>query len=302
MLHHLDVRPLPGADETGESPSPVLIIGPPRSGSTLLYQLIANAFEFSFFSNLHHLFYGSPTTCEKFFGVHRRRRNVGYESSYGQTSGLLAPSECGEYWYRFFPRDPAYQDPREASPEKIEWLRASLSRFVLASGKPVLIKNLFCTLRIPQILAAFPRACFITVGRDTYANAVSILEGRLMFLGAYERWLGVPPKNIDQLRDKPPAEQVVGQIRAIENMIRQAPIPSDQITAVKYEEVCRSPQAVIDGLASFFQERRIQVNRREVALPQQFSVNEKVVADRELDMQLRAVLELSPNRTENVDQ
>jgi len=301
LLHHLDVRPLRSAIQDRQLPTPVLIVGPPRSGSTLLYQLLVNAFAFSYFSNLHHLFYGGPAACEKFFGVHRKLRTIRYKSAYGQTPGLTSPSECGEFWYRFFPREPAYQPPDQTPAVQIQRLGASLTRFALATGKPVLIKNLYCVLRIDQILAAFPGACFISVNRDVHPNAASILECRRKIYGSYDHWFSVPPPCIAQLRQKSPSEQVIGQIQSIKNMIRQAPIPTGQLIEVSYEEVCSNPRKVIDDLAHFLTERDISAHRRETSLPEQFEIGQTTVADQQLDKQLRAALEQLPNETEDTD-
>ena len=43
---------------------PLFIIGPPRSGSTLLYQYLARYFDISYFNNYHHKNYMCPSFAE----------------------------------------------------------------------------------------------------------------------------------------------------------------------------------------------------------------------------------------------
>ena len=40
---------------------PVFLVGPPRTGSTLLFQLLLNSFHFSYVSNITSFFYSCPT-------------------------------------------------------------------------------------------------------------------------------------------------------------------------------------------------------------------------------------------------
>ena len=46
---------------------PVFIIGLPRSGSTLLFQLLINNFKFSYFTNLVNVFFRCPVLILKIF-------------------------------------------------------------------------------------------------------------------------------------------------------------------------------------------------------------------------------------------
>ena len=41
------------------------IVGPPRSGTTLLYELLVRCFYFSYFSNLAHRFYRTPVAATR---------------------------------------------------------------------------------------------------------------------------------------------------------------------------------------------------------------------------------------------
>ena len=75
-------------------------------------------------------------------------KNPAFNSHLGNTKGKYAPSECAEYWYRFFPRNPQFVEPKDISKKKIKELRTSLHAFINQSAGPLLIKNLVSVLRL----------------------------------------------------------------------------------------------------------------------------------------------------------
>ena len=81
-----------------------------------------------------------------------------FDSRFGQTSGPDAPSECGPFWYRFFRRRPQYVPLVEADPARLRRLRAAVRALGDAAGRPLVFKNLLCTLRLAPIGTALPEA------------------------------------------------------------------------------------------------------------------------------------------------
>src|SRR4051794_9738643 len=80
-------------DAAREAPS-VWVLGSPRTGSTLCYQLLASVFALPYLSNFVNV--AHPTTPA--LGVVGQAplltpELVGLESAYGKTAGILQPSE-----------------------------------------------------------------------------------------------------------------------------------------------------------------------------------------------------------------
>src|SRR5580692_3262293 len=84
--------------------APIFIVGAPRSGSTLLYQLMTSCFHFGYISNLHCTLYGAPQLVERFMRNSDFHPDSNFRSDTGQTEGMAGPCECNAYWYLFFPR------------------------------------------------------------------------------------------------------------------------------------------------------------------------------------------------------
>lgn len=254
-LHALEVRRgRRWADETLPFP-PIFVVGAPRSGSTLLYQLLTDRFDVGYLANGHARQPGAPSLVERRRGLVRGRQGElgDYRSSFGGTAGELGPSECGPFWYRFFPRRPHYV-PADAFPASSRReLRAAVGAFVEACDRPVVYKNLYSTARMDAIAAALPEALFVAIHRDLAANARSLLDGRLQVAGSYDTWWSVEPPGIERLLQLPAHEQVVEQVRALDALVAEveASIGPDRVLHLAYEDLCADPRAQLERIAAF---------------------------------------------------
>ena len=241
-------------DETLPYP-PIFVVGAPRSGSTLLYQLLTDRFDVGYLANGHARRPGAPSLVERRRGLVRgRRAELGdYRSSYGGTTGELGASECGPFWYRFFPRRPHYVPADAFSTASGRELRAAIGAFVEACGRPVVYKNLYNTARMEAIAAALPEALFIAIHRDLLANARSLLDGRKHVTGGYDNWWSVEPPGIEHLQQLPAHEQVVEQVRALDALVArvEASIGPERVLHLAYEDLCADPQAQLERIAAF---------------------------------------------------
>jgi len=257
---------------------PVFIIGAPRSGSTLLTQVLTDAFDISCFSNLHCRFFALPAFAEKFLKKNKVHHQSDYTSEYGLVKGEASPSECGLYWYRFFPKKPAYAPLTAVKKQKMMCWRRSLVSLTKAADRPVLFKNLYVSLRLESIFYYVPEALFIIIKRDEVDNACSLLEGRKRINGNYEQWFSIEPPNIEQLKKRPIAQQVIEQVRhinrQIEQDIKQSEIDADHFLSLTYEELCQDVNGAVNKVDQFFSQHHLSINRQ-IELPSQFEQRKK---------------------------
>lgn len=262
ILHPLDVR---FRTDNNRNLKPIFIIGAPRSGSTLLSQVLISAFDLGYFSNLHAYFFGAPDIPQKLLGRVIRYKGERFESRYGDTNGLFSPSECGEYWYRFFRRSPQYVHLEDVDPKKMEQLQQSLARFSKNCGRPVLFKNLLVALRIGPVVKSFPNSLFIIIKRNLFENAQSLLEARIKIHGSSETWLSMEPPDIDSLKRLPPAQQVVAQIQkihsTIETDLEASDVSKDRIFYVEYENFCFDIHKTLRDFELFCHKNDVTLNR-----------------------------------------
>ena len=281
-LLHASTRPL-------ASP-PIVIVGAPRSGSTLLAQTMIGCLDVSYLSNLHCALYGSPALAERLVRLRPRPAMV-YESRHGSTSGWLSPSECGQFWYRFFRREPQYVPPAEADPRSMTRLRASVAAFQAAAGRPIVFKNLICSLRVAATARALPEAIFIVIHRDLLANARSLLAARLSVTGSYDCWWSAQPPGYEATLRLPPEEQVVAQVQGVAAVIAtdRAKLEGDRFLDVDYAELCRDPAAVLRSVEGFAAAHSCALRRR-ADPPATFPSPRSPALDPDLDARLVRVV------------
>jgi hypothetical protein len=287
-LAAIDSRPVARTSDRGSAP--LLILGAPRCGSTLLYQVMAASFDVSYLTNLHCRMYGSPALAERL--VRGRRTGVEYSSRYGTTAGLLAPAECGEFWYRFFRRSPQHVPLGAESTAAMDRLRASVSRLEQAAGRPLVFKNLICSLRVGPIAAALPDALFLVLHRDLVENAQSLLAARMQIRGSYADWWSAEPPGVERIRGLPPEQQVVEQVRGVYSAIdaERAEAGAGRFLDLSYEDLCRDPEAMLRTIAEFCAGRGLEL-RRVGDPPPAFTATSGVRIDPELYRSLVAAAE-----------
>ena len=257
---------------------PIFIIGAPRSGSTLLYQVMLNYFDFGYLSNLHCLFHGAVPLVERLVHIGCRSIVAGYQSQHGFVQGRFAPSECGDFWYLFFRRHPQYVSMEETDPRSMKRLRKTLRAIIHTMNKPILFKNMPCALRLQPLFKALPEALFIYIKRDLLKNSHSLLKVRKQLHGDYETWWSMEPPDIDHLRTLPVHQQVVEQVRSIQNLIERdsTVVGKDRFFEIRYEDLCNDVFSTMKSLEAFFVRHDLRLTCCDNEIPASFSMKEEI--------------------------
>lgn len=246
---------------------PIFILGAPRSGSTLLYQRMIDAFGFGYLSNLHCALWGAPHRITESLATPRLERRPDYNSRFGATEGWDGPSECGDFWYRFFSRRPHYVSAGALGEVQRAWLRESVARLLATSSEPFLFKNLYCSLRLAPLREALPEALFVVVRRALADNAKSILAVRQAMYGNFRHWWSMEPPGIGLLRGLAVHEQVVEQVVGVNHAIdeERKRFDGERFFDVSYEELCADPYASLKGIERFLRNFSLDCRMQEVA-------------------------------------
>lgn len=234
---------------------PIFIIGAPRTGSTILYQALSNKYIFLYIDNLicnfyKNLFFGFWLS-KKFFGVQPHNN---FQSSFGRTRGLHSPSECGQFWYRWLPRDHHFIHQNEITSTMVESIYSELSSIINYHNKPLLINNNNAGMRIRLITKIFPRAKWIFCDRDPLYVSQSLLSARKSFFGNFDQWWSILPPNHEKIRKQDSQKQVVLQHYYINKQIIQDLMTfseKDLWRSVRYEDFCRNPTQILSGISDF---------------------------------------------------
>jgi len=257
VLQSLDILMAPGYDAKLKHP-PVFFLGAPRSGSTLVNQVVTDVFDMAYLSNRHCQFFGAPALAEKLFRPLKNKPPSDFNSNHGATKGMSAPSECGQWWYRFFRRTPPYVTLDDVDAKKMHDFRRSLLALTEAADKPVIFKNLYASLRLEAIAKHVPEALYIIIHRDELDNGHSLLEVRHKVFGSYDKWWSMPAPDTEELEKRPAYVQVIEQIRSIHRTILSdlgaSTVSVARIHHINYEQFCSDVHAEMIRLEKFLSE------------------------------------------------
>jgi hypothetical protein len=284
ILHKIENLLIKSSNVDKKNNKPIIfIIGAGRTGSTLLYQSLIQLYDFGYFSNLHCAFYGSAGLVEKIFHPTKYKKKSNFKSKYGRTNSITSPCECGNYWYQFFRKNPPYVDLDDISTKKLDELSNSLNYFSSSFKNPVIIKNLYNSLRLLPIAKALPNSIFIIMKRDEIDTAQSIMVGRKAFFGDYDQWFSLKPPNYDDLLKLPNHMQVVEQIRSIYNQINKnkSIIGKHRFIEIKYEDFCDHTEIELKRLEKFFLDQKLQFSRVD-KIPGKFKRKKKIRINKNL--------------------
>lgn len=227
------------------------VIGAPRSGTTLLYQVIAAGLDVGYVNNLIAAFWLAPVT-----GVRLSRKlGVGaadassFASSFGRTDGVGEPHEYGYFWNHHL----RYPDLCEREPghgATIDWdgLRRAIVGMAEAEGRPMAFKPMLLTWHLEEMVRRMPRTCYVWIRREPRDTALSLLRMRRSLLGTDEGWTSLRPRAVpDGLA---PWEQVAAQVTLIERTIEQAAarLGPERVLPVRYERLCADPAGVLGDI------------------------------------------------------
>lgn len=242
------------------SNSPVFIVCGPRTGSTIVYQVLTNVFNVLYIDNLSYLAYRNlyfgMRLSHKIFKA--RPHNI-FESNYGQTTthGLHGPNEGDRYWNRFIAKDRhyvGYVNAGEVSDGNILRIRKELSAIINRFNKPFLFKFITAGLRLQLINEIYPDAKFIFLRRDPVYTIQSNLIARKKFKETVSTWWSLKPENYKALEGLPAVEQVTKQIYSIEKKIYndKTLFPEKNWFELDYKDFMQDANGKIDEIGRKF--------------------------------------------------
>lgn len=229
---------------------PVFIVGSPRSGSTILYQMVTYSIDCIYIDNFicpwHHTIYAGFYLSDIVF---REKSHANFSSRYGNTSSWTSPSECQGLWYNWFPKDHDHVDLEDIDSNTITSLKITVTALLNRYKRNLVIKNLSCGHRIRVLSKVFPNAKFINIKRDPFFTVQSLLLARRSLSIADDGWWSVKPKNYEDLINLPLVEKLVAQVYFNECQIEEdlRGLQESNVYSVNYE--CYQEQ--FDGVLEF---------------------------------------------------
>jgi hypothetical protein len=230
----------------------IFIVGVPRSGTTLLYQMMASHLDIIYITNAIARYWLAPL-----WAFQRQDEQTRFElrSHLGRGEGANAPHEFGWFWQ--------YHAPMEGSHHRIgseldafDWksIRAELEAIAGWSGRPLVIKSLLAVnYHIARFAQELGGSTFIHIERDPRFTAQSLLEARRKRYGDDKIWWSIRPRDVDAWLDRDPIEQVAHQIGDVSRHIEEglATLPPERWISLRYEKLVADPEQEMERVARF---------------------------------------------------
>jgi len=236
---------------------PTFIIGAPRTGSTILYQILTNEFDTLYINNLidnfhRNFFFGFWLSNELFKG----KPHNSFKSELGNTYefGLQAPSECAAFWYRWIPRGKHFVDKNEVSLTKIDEIRKNIYSVINYYDKSLVFKNMNAGLRLRMLKDVAPQLKLIFIKRDPVLTAFSILNARKKYYNDENVWWSIKPKEYHDINKLNVYQQLVKQIYYIEKQIHMdiKLFPGENVIITSYNELTNSTNELLTKISAFW--------------------------------------------------
>jgi len=247
---------------------PLLLIGAPRSGTTLFMQFLAMTGAFAVPTNLLARFNYAPylgtriqqLLCDKRFDLKNELADlsgsVSLTSRLGTTSGALNPNEFYHFWRRFFPNyDIEYLDEEQLQKVDIEGLRKGLASIEAGFDLPVATKGLMLLYNVDLAHRIFPNALIVYLQRESFFVMQSILLSREEFYNDRNRWWSAKPRTFADLQKLDPFHQIAGQVYFTEEAIDSAldALPDKNVLKLNYESFCKNPVDTLHQVSAKYQ-------------------------------------------------
>ena len=234
-----------------DHPLPViLVVGPPRSGSTLIYQALASSLPVSYLTNFGALFSDSPIVASKWFDRFLSHSPPTLKSYFGNTEKLSDPNDGFNIWDRWLGKD-RYCPNRTFTPLQQEEMNRFFNTWTATFKRPLINKNNRNTTCMDVLAASLDNVYFIVVNRDPVFVAQSLLLAREEIQGSRDIGWGLGSNLIsDRYESNSGLHQVAEQVAWIYSTLDQQmqKIPSDRLIKVKYETFCQDPNSVISDI------------------------------------------------------
>jgi len=233
----------------------IYIVGVPRSGTTLLSQLLSKYLNVAYIDNITAKFWMNPVVGMKLSESlqNNEENQFTLKSIHGVTRDVFGPHEFGYFWRYWFLLDDAVSHKlsvEELSKLDINGFRQQLYEMLAVKKLPLIFKNVICGFQAEWLTSAHQNSIFLYIKRDIREVCSSILKARHDRYGDYSNWWSLRPPTVDEiLRIKDPVEQVVRQVTdcsiEFDKELNKQHINSIEI---EYNELCNNPSRVLSEI------------------------------------------------------
>jgi LPS sulfotransferase NodH len=233
----------------------IFVVGLPRSGTTLLSQVLAYCADAGYVNNFAARFWLAPVhgirLAKLIAGDERPTR---FESDYARTKTLLDIHEFGYFW-RFWLKKHTFDDVVHAADreDEIDWpgLKRTLLNMQHELAAPFVAKNMLGAYHMPKLRDVLEQVIFVYIERDPLDVCVSILDARRKYYSDPSEWWSYIPIEYPLLKGLDYWEQIAGQVHYLARFYERAlaEVGPANVVEVTYEQLATDPASVLAAVA-----------------------------------------------------
>jgi hypothetical protein len=228
----------------------IFVCGAPRTGTTLVAQVIIKHLPVAYISNLSALFPRSPILVTRLFQKLTGKQNITYESFYGKTARFSGPNDAFYIWNEWMTAGPGGVRCLLVDSKKTNMVRF-FGAYEQFSHRPLVNKNNSLNMCANSIAAVLENSHFICVTRDPVYLAQSLLRARIDLQGDANigLWADNPGKAKTAKTDY--IEDICRQVVFHEEKAKEQQniIGSARFWIVSYEEFCKAPHELLKQIS-----------------------------------------------------
>jgi hypothetical protein len=239
----------------------IFVFGLPRSGTTLITQLLSNCMDLGFINNFMARFWLAPVTGIKLAkSLHIDSRPNVFESTFGATRNLEDIHEFGYFW-RHWLKKKSFKDVERASEleKEIDWngLRAVLANMQAQFQRPMIMKNILGSYHLRKLRKELGKVIYVYIERDELDVAVSILGARRRHYTDLNKWWSYVPPDYRKIADLDYWHQIAGQVHHLKAFYykeMEDSAVSENLITVNYSDLVSDPGSFLENVSEFSQE------------------------------------------------
>ena len=224
----------------------ILIVGLPRTGTTIVSQVLTRQLDVSYFPNVSAIFPSAPIWASKRIAGNFKSAPTTTKNFYGSTVGLRGISDGFHIWNRWFGSH-RYCVDRTPNDDEVVQLQEFFATWSGVFQKPLLNKNNRNVDAIARLAEYLPNAVFVVVERDDAMTVQSLLQARRFVQGTDSTGWGLYSNRFHKKEADPitsVSKQVVFASRRMEEQLSH--VSQKRLVRLRYEEFCDSPMSAVE--------------------------------------------------------
>ena len=251
----------------------IFIAGPPRSGTTLVSQVLITHLPVAYLNNLTALFPRSPIMANKLFPKAMDKSKISTNSFYGKTSFFSGNNDALYIWDRWLDKDRT-KIITTLNKEKQKEMNQFFGAYQALFNLPIINKNNNLNIFAHLIAEAIDNAYFIFLKREPLYLAQSLILSRKTIHGTPNVKYGITDENHSPTDNyiEDVCRQVVFHEQSMEK--QQKIIGPERLWFVQYEDFCQNPLKLIKDVSTKILKQSIDKNTLSSVTP--FKISKEI--------------------------